>query len=84
MFHVQISTCDLCQRNSQKLSIATPELFPVSVHSSWHHVGIDFVALFHLVNPPGEILIHSYPIFGPGADIIWHGVTKYGNHISVR
>ncbi|KAL5517667.1 hypothetical protein EMCRGX_G003255 [Ephydatia muelleri] len=38
-----ISTCDLCQRNSQKLSISTPELFPVPVHSPWHHVGIDFV-----------------------------------------
>eukprot|EP00731_Ephydatia_muelleri_P010703 Em0005g1289a len=39
----KISTCDLCQRNSQKLSISTPELFPVPVHSPWHHVGIDFV-----------------------------------------
>ncbi|KAL5515867.1 hypothetical protein EMCRGX_G001108 [Ephydatia muelleri] len=38
-----ISTCDLCPRNSQKLSISTPELFPVPVHSPWHHVGIDFV-----------------------------------------
>ena len=45
MFHVQISTCDLCQRNSQKLSIATPKLFPVVVHLSWHHVGIDIVGL---------------------------------------
>ena len=43
MFLTQISNCDLCQRNSQKLSIATPELFPVPVHSPWHHVGIDFV-----------------------------------------
>ena len=25
------------------LSIATLELFPVPVHSPWHHVGIDFV-----------------------------------------
>eukprot|EP00731_Ephydatia_muelleri_P011336 Em0006g230a len=40
---IMISTCDLCQRNSQKLSISTPELFPVPVHSPWHHVGIDFV-----------------------------------------
>ncbi|KAL5491524.1 hypothetical protein EMCRGX_G016826 [Ephydatia muelleri] len=40
---IMISTCDLCQRNSQKLSIAPPELFPVPVHSPWHHVGIDFV-----------------------------------------
>ena len=39
----QISTCDLCQRNSQKLSILTQELFLVPVHSPWHHVGIDFV-----------------------------------------
>ena len=36
MFLTQISTCDLCQRNSQKLSIATPELFPVLVHSCGH------------------------------------------------
>ena len=43
MFLTQISICDHCQRNSQKLSIATPELFPVPVHSPWHHVGIDFV-----------------------------------------
>ncbi|KAL5481207.1 hypothetical protein EMCRGX_G021320, partial [Ephydatia muelleri] len=40
---IMISTCDFCQRNSQKLSIATPELFPVPVHSPWHHVGIDFI-----------------------------------------
>ena len=53
MFLTQISTCDLCQRNSQKLSISTPELFPVPVHSPWHHVGIDFVGPISPTLVPG-------------------------------
>ncbi|KAL5500587.1 hypothetical protein EMCRGX_G012176 [Ephydatia muelleri] len=54
---IMISTCDLCQRNSQKLSIATPELFPIPVHSPWHHVGIDFVGPISLKTTSGNSYI---------------------------
>ena len=38
-----MSACDVCQRVNGKMTIDTPELHPVPVHSPWHHVGIDFV-----------------------------------------
>lgn len=40
---IQVSNCDLCQRNNSKLCILRPELHPVAVHSPWFHVAIDFV-----------------------------------------
>ena len=47
----QVSTCDQCQRSNQKLSTVRPELHPISVHSPWFHVGIDFVGP---ISPPSE------------------------------
>lgn len=35
--------CDICQRQSKKLEIARPELDPVPVKCTWHHIGVDFV-----------------------------------------
>ena len=35
--------CDICQRQSKNLEIARPELHPIPVKSTWHHIGVDFV-----------------------------------------
>ena len=40
MIIIQVKECDVCQRVMVK---STPELHPVPVHSTWHHIGIDFV-----------------------------------------
>ena len=37
----QVATCDVCQRVNTKLVTMPAELHPVSVHSPWHHAGID-------------------------------------------
>lgn len=41
--HLQIEKCDVCQRVTKKLKTGVPELHPVPVVSTWHHLGIDFV-----------------------------------------
>ncbi len=41
-FVIQVSTCDKCQRVKDKIVTAKPELHPISIHSPWHHIGIDF------------------------------------------
>ena len=41
---LKVATCDMCQRVNAKLVTMPTELYPVPVHSPWHHVGIDFVS----------------------------------------
>ena len=36
-------TYAICQRRSKKLEIARPELHPIPVKSTWHHIGVHFV-----------------------------------------
>ena len=40
---LQVSRCDTCQRNGQKLSEHCTELHPVPVHSTGVHVAIDLI-----------------------------------------
>ncbi len=42
-FVIQVSTCDKCQHVKDKIVTAKLELHPISIHSIWHHIGIDFV-----------------------------------------
>lgn len=45
---MQVEKCDVCQRMTEKIKTGTPELHPLPVVSTWHHLGIDFVgALAH-------------------------------------
>ena len=43
IFHCKIKECDVCQRVNDKIVKDRPELHPVPVHSTWYHIGIDFV-----------------------------------------
>ena len=43
VLRLQIEKCDVCQRVSKKLKTGVPELHPVPVVSTWHHLGINFV-----------------------------------------
>ena len=56
MFHVQISTCDLCQRIARNYSLQNQNCFQfLSIHPgiTW---ALILLALFHLLSPPREIV----------------------------
>ena len=40
---LKVSSCEVCQRNSAKLAVTTTELHPIPVHTTWHHIAIDFI-----------------------------------------
>ena len=46
---MQVRHCDVCQRINKKVLTVRPELHPVPVKSTWHHIGLDFVGP---INPP--------------------------------
>ena len=54
LHHIQISTCDVCQKVNRKLTSKKPELHPIKVKSPWYHVGIDFVGPLTPISAAGN------------------------------
>ena len=49
-----MSACDECQRVKDKVQTTKPELHPVPVKSTWHHIGIDFIGPISPVSKSGN------------------------------
>ena len=44
----------ICQRNSQTRTVETTELYPVPVHTTWVHIGIDFIGPIFPISASGN------------------------------
>jgi IS30 family transposase len=77
-----VASCDVCQRGGRKITTDTPELHPIPVVSTWHHIGIDFVGPVNPTSRHGSRYILTVSDYFSKFVFAVGMITKESSHVA--